>query len=534
MHFGIQHYPTPEKLARKMLAGIKWDEISTILEPEAGSGALALIARDLKKATMSYHHRDNVDIDTIEIDPSLQSVLKGHGLRVVHDNFLTYQPHKRYSLIVMNPPFSEGDAHLLKAIDLQRLGSHIRCLLNAETLRNLHTNVRKDLARKLKDIGATIEFIEGAFLDGERASGVEVAIVSIDIPYADDESIILDKLRKAQATEEASAAPDKMIHSEMILGMVDQYNFEAKAGLSLINEHRKLSPYVLDRVGEYAKPILWIGLGERGSQYSSGVDSNDYISALRNKYWSALFANPEFTAILTSELQDKYLREIKTLTDYEFSLFNIYAVRAQFGGIALAGVEKAIIDLFDELSRKNHFSDETSENVHYFNGWRTNKCWCINKKVIRPMYGLEKDYRGRPCLSYNSRAIQQLSDIEKVFKYLDGQPMNATNTLEIIVAKIANGQTRNICTHYFNVTFFLKGTCHITFNNLDLLHKFNIYGAQQKAWLPPAYGRKKYSDMDPEEQAVVDNFEGAESYANTYLRQDYYLTDASKLLAAAA
>lgn len=51
----------------------------------------------------------------------------------------------------MNPPFSNGEQHLLKALELQKSGGHIICLLNAETLNNPFTLARKELLRVLEE-----------------------------------------------------------------------------------------------------------------------------------------------------------------------------------------------------------------------------------------------------------------------------------------------------------------------------------------------------------------------------------------------
>ena len=80
------------------------------------------------------------------------------------------------------------------------------------------------------------------------------------------------------------------------------------------------------------------------------------------------------------------------------------------------------------------------------------------------------------------------------------------------------------------VTFYKKGTCHIEFTNLDLLHKFNLYGSQRKSWLPPSYGKEKYEDMTQEEKQVVNEFEGEQSYKKVMLKKDYYIVETSKLL----
>ena len=62
------------------------------------------------------------------------------------------------------------------------------------------------------------------------------------------------------------------------------------------------------------------------------------------------------------------------------------------------------------------------------------------------------------------------------------------------------------------------------------MKKFNIYGSQGKHWLPNGYGRRQYSEMLSEEQAVIDSFEGRASYEETLRESDYYLSIKSPLM----
>ena len=93
-----------------------------------------------------------------------------------------------------------------------------------------------------------------------------------------------------------------------------------------------------------------------------------------------------------------------------------------------------------------------------------------------------------------------------------------------------NGQTKNIELKYFTVTFYKKGTCHIVFKDEELLKKFNLYGAQKKGWLPPSYGKKTYEEMEPEEKAVIEEFEGKAEYEKTLQNKDFYLVNENAFL----
>lgn len=123
-----EFYPTPRALLDKIFAGVKWSEIQTVLEPSAGKGDMASYIREQYRKT----NYQDPDIDCIEKDPTLARILKGEGFPVIHDDFLTFHTGKQYDLIAMNPPFSNGDEHLLKALDLQKHGGYIICILNAD------------------------------------------------------------------------------------------------------------------------------------------------------------------------------------------------------------------------------------------------------------------------------------------------------------------------------------------------------------------------------------------------------------------
>jgi len=200
----LEFYPTPQPLIDKMINGIDFGQISTVLEPSAGTGCLCeVVNKKLKYESNNYSREEyRGDIDCIEIDEDLRSILKDKKYRVVHNDFLTYESKKKYDLIIMNPPFSEGDKHLMKAINMQEVfGGSIVCLLNSETLKNPYSNLRKTLVRLLDEMNADIEYLPGEFENAERKTKVEVALIKIVIPGKDG-SIIIEHLEKAKEREQ--------------------------------------------------------------------------------------------------------------------------------------------------------------------------------------------------------------------------------------------------------------------------------------------------------------------------------------------
>jgi hypothetical protein len=150
------------------------------------------------KNTHSYNRNEKkYDIDSIELDQNLQHILKGKNYRVVHDDFLTYNSYKKYD-VNYESTFSNGDKHLLKAIEMQQQGGKIVCLLNAETLKNPYSNIRKELINQLEKYNAKVEFIQDAFSNAERKTNVETALIYIDIPKMEYNSTIINELKKEE------------------------------------------------------------------------------------------------------------------------------------------------------------------------------------------------------------------------------------------------------------------------------------------------------------------------------------------------
>ncbi len=65
---------------------------------------------------------------------------------------------------------------------------------------------------------------------------------------------------------------------------------------------------------------------------------------------------------------------------------------------------------------------------------------------------------------------------------------------------------------------------------MELLKRFNIFAGRREGGLPPSYGKKSYSEMDEREKAVIDEFEGEESYNEVYANRDKYIIESSHML----
>lgn len=532
-----QYYPTPPDTARKLFHMVDKRVVANginILEPSAGTGELIKAwGEQFFYSRNGYFNKDNeIEFNghCIEINKTRAATLKGKGYKVVWDDFLTFNPLMQYTLIIMNPPFREGVKHLLKAMEVCAPEGQIACILNAETIRNPYTNERKAMIAKLEEQeDYKVEYATQAFMDADRKTDVEVALVYVKMKAGSDVCLTFENFKKQifEQREQKSAFAGAVARHGEVNVMIDVYQAEVKAALALFDE---ILNYRL---------ISWQG---QDSQYDSDAvfsikvntigdrDGNDdrvnIVRKINYKYWKALLYSKELSGLLTNAIQQEYMNNLSEMADYEFNERNILAMKEDLSRNLIHNLEVAIMSVWEEFTHRYSWA-EYSKNIHYYNGWKTNKAYACNKKVIIPLDAFDRwDGRFEP----DYRVSSKLSDIEKVMNYLDCGRTEDFKMYDCLQRAKAMGNTRGVDTKFFKVDLFKKGTCHLTFKDENLLKKFNLYCGKKSNWLPEDYGRKPYRHLNDEEKEIVDSFEGRESYEDTYMHQDFYLPKASDMI----
>lgn len=564
-----EFYPTPPELAVKMVnCKFLKGKIETILEPSAGKGDLIdflllaldylkcrdycryiykndlampyetvidgvineFVLPDFKKGKRAEHYHDRADC--IESDSNLCAILRGKSYRVCNDDFLLYDDDKHFDLIIMNPPFSNGDEHLLKAISIaEKTGSKIICLLNAETIKNPYSNKRKLLLNTLEKYNADIEYVQNAFLGAERKTDVEVAIIHVEIPTPfKEKSKIWEELEANDIEIDEPEISNNIVSADDPLRMaVGLYKQELQAGKKLIEEYLALEPHLTSTFEDEETPSYMRGCLLTLSSGKDGLDWNEYLYSLRYKYWYQLLHNPAFMNNLTSNLKEEYYSMISEFANKDFSLKNIYAVKMDIISRTAKGIEEKIVSMFEQLSYKN--SMEAAGNVHYFNGWKSNSAFKINQKVVIPYCNCWDGIFKKIDFwryGYGSNVFKILDDLEKCLAFLqigDSEYIYDIDLNDQLKVYQEQQITKKMQFKFFEVDVFKKGTMHIKFRDLDLLKRFNIYGCQHKGWLPPSYGKKSYKDMNVEEKQVIDEYEGQQEYEIVYNNRENYILD---------
>ena len=506
-----QYYPTPPELAKKLVSLISEKVRGLVLEPSAGKGNLA---EALIKRGNGWYDFKQGNIHCIEISPQRAAILRDKGYRVVWDDFLTFEPLTPYSVILMNPPF-DGAKHLLKALKILAPGGEIACILNAETIRNPYTNERRDLINRLEEMeDYTVDFMQDTFVDADVKTDVEIALIHVKKKAAFERCITFEGFKKSVVEERQNEITQLARFGEEN-GLIDNYRAEVQAALKLYDEIQNFNSVSLHQGRDNAVFDIRINYGNKRA---------DIVRAINRNYWTDYLYSKELSRLLTADAQRSYASRIYEMADFEFNERNILQLKMDLTKNLLENFDAAIMKVWETFTSRFAYTDY-SKNIHYYNGWITNKAYKINRKVIIPLNAFDI-YDGH----FRSHQVSgELSDIEKTMNYLDCGRTDGGDMLDKLAFAQQYGLNRNIDTKYFTVTLYKKGTAHLTFKDETLLKKFNLYCGKRFNWLPDDYGRKRYEDLDAKEKAVADSFEGKDSYQETFTNQDFYQVSAAQL-----
>jgi len=472
---------TPPNLAQKIAEQITVKDVRSVCDPSAGSGALLdAVKKYYQDKYGSYNRAYDLGIKfyAIEKNTHLGLYLTEKKYRLIDTDFLKYSGQTSFDVIVMNPPFSGGCKHLLKAWEILMDGQ-ILCLLNKETIQNPYSQERKLLLKIIEDHNGTVEDLGQCFTNADRKTNVEVVLVTLHKKRVVGTDYFKGTTEQNSTTGINFKDPDDLALKDTIGNIVIHFNeiIRLKKESMTISNRMKFHNEVV--FGDFLRNMNPRDMTESDVK-KDATDLNEFIAELKKSAWLNLLSLSEFKSIMTEKVKKDFEVEILKRVNLEFTKENIlmflHNLRMNYSTI----INDAVIEVFDLLT--SYFK----ENRCYFEGWKTNKAWKVGKKFILPDM-VQKAY-GYPRLNYHK--YLQLDDIDRVFAMLDG----GKKAPEISIRSILDGNKelpRNTWaeTSYFEVKYFDKGTVHFKVKDMDLLRRFNVLACQYKEWLPPAeYG----------------------------------------------
>ncbi len=493
--FDKEFYPTPKEVILKMVAPYASDlATACILEPSAGNGAILDVLRKGVPYTDSTSRGYKYEITTqatklycIEKDPELRLILQQKGYRLLATDFLQFTPEHHFDLVIMNPPFSNGADHLLHAWEILQ-GGDIACLLNAETLRNPCTAKRRQLAAIVREHGS-VEDLGRCFAGSDHDTDVEVALVRLhkDKPAKTEfsfETSDLDQEMKPDFSN-LSVSDNQVAVNDTLDAYLRTWQMTKICAAEFIRAFRKFAFYAntflngdassaKDEKGTNLFQLLLKDLLENKTEQGAETAYDNFIDAAKDKAWRQIIGQLGLEKYMTSAMDETMSRFREAQGSFELSKPNIMALfQALISG--LGGImDECVCNVYDIFTRYH------SDNTSCSEGWKTNKRYKVNRKVILPdlanagykpqVYGYSDNF------STHFGAYNTLNDIDKAMCWLSGTRYEDIEgkTIYDTIHTIKVGDQSWHQSAFFDIRCFKKGTVHLMFRDEALWAKFNI------------------------------------------------------------
>lgn len=468
--FGHQFYPTPKTVIAKMVEGLDLRD-KRIIDPSAGRGDIL----DYVKITTGRHFRgefysSRTHLFAIEIDPDLRQVLVGKGYKVIDSDFLLYCGQRYFDYFLMNPPFDNGAAHLLHAWEISH-GAVIRCLLNAETIRNPYTQERKRLLHLVEQYGS-VEFLGQPFLNSDNPTPVEIVMVTLQ-NTREVEAFRLDFDPSTIGVDRLDI--DEGVGNELASSNIFE-NYEARH-LAAISAFKELF-VVCQKVAYYFDPLLTGRAKTSASVIKDSLDKPDpnaayeeFLVSSTELAWDHIFEKTKLGHVTTESVRKEIEKMKSKQGNMAFTASNMEDLFFLLAGNREQIMVNCVLEAFDLMTRYYN------ENKAYVEGWKTNSGYRVGKFILPYMGSQWGD-----GLSWDR--ARDLDDIEKALCFLSGKRFDHIDHMRTVYDhKSYFGQW--MTSEFFETKLFKKGTMHFKWRDENLCTDFNaLVGQHRPNWVP--------------------------------------------------
>lgn len=403
----------------------------------------------------------------------------------------------------MNPPFRNGEKHLLHAWDILHEGDLV-CLLNADSMRNVQVE------RIIEQHGEVVE-LGRCFEDAFRETSVNVAMVRL---HKKAKPITFEVFGGAEdqdkATFDDGGFGSQVATRNTIGNLVMMFDRAREVYARMLPLAAELKFYAAQLAPKH--DVQWHKAAE-DAIFTSDQDAayNAFVEALKTDAWQKVFELTKMRNLMSAKVKEDFDKQKGEMLRMAFSDENIsnavYALLSNGPAI----LRQCVLEAFEIMTRF-----DKANRVHA-EGWKTNDAWRVNKRVIIP-YGIDEFSLncGIPYIGYQKET--QLDDVDRALAYLEGRKLEDVKTIvQAFRAHVGpetgtrrySGPERRLNedwpgtkfeSEYFIIKAFKKGTIHLLFKDEYLWERFNIEAAKGKNWLPDDY---KYTERAAKKGAVV-------------------------------
>ena len=473
--FNPDFYPTPPEVAALMLDPLDLRG-KVVLEPSAGSG-------NLVRECLA---RGAAEVLWCEKEPQLRAILATvkESLTAGAD-FLAISAEQvsHIDLIVMNPPFSADEAHILHAWEIAPAGCEIVALCNWNTISDWRgnplttrpgTRVQQQLSYLIESYGSKEDLGE-CFSTAERPTRVSVGMVRLTKPGTRQGADEFDGF--FLGPDEIEAQGEGLIPYRRSRDIVNRYveacrlfDQQVAVGVQMHN--------VLD--GFFGKE-----LGLQVTVEGAPVTRNRFRKDLQKAAWKHVFAEFLPQQLATSQLAKDINQFVEQQSRIPFTERNIYRMLQIVAGTQEQRVDRAIEEAIDSLTR------HTKENRYGVEGWVTNSGYMLNRRFIRD-YMAERTWnnRGVNLKTYGSQS-DEIRDLIKALCFITGRDYDAVAQPEKPSGDGIFWPGEWYTWGFFRFKAYLKGTVHFEFLDEEVWAAVNARYARIKGQVLPEQLSKK-------------------------------------------
>lgn len=369
--FNRDFYPTPPEVIERMLEGLQMQG-KTVWEPSAGRG-------DIVDSLQSR----GAEVVACETDPHLVQIIR-NKCQIIAEDMLTVTSdrvsHVQY--VIMNPPFSAEEDHIMHAWDIAPPGCKIRALMNGTTLKNAYTAKRKRL-KELVELHGHVEDLGDCFATAARTTNVSVSMVTMDKPGASEsrefEGFFMDE-------DDPEQQENGIMSYNAVRDIVNRYVTAIK-----IYDQQLESAVMMENV---VKDVFWLrqsgtdrdapNIALRATMDGAPIMRKDFKIRMQIAGWDWIFEKMNLQKYATRGLKEDINRFVNQQKDIPFTMKNIYRMLDIVVGTASQRMDKALEEVFDTLT------SHSEENKYAGMGFKTNSHFMLSRRFIIPSYRREE------------------------------------------------------------------------------------------------------------------------------------------------
>lgn len=461
--FGIDFYPTPDNVIAEIL---QFSNISgkVCLEPSAGSGNIVQYLKE----------NGAKEILACEIDSRLRSMIE-KKCRILKNDFFEVEKSEvsHIDMIVMNPPFSSQEKHILHAWDVAPSGCEIISLCNASMIQNRYSENREKIAELIKFHGRS-EYLGDIFKTADRKTGVECSVIYLYKPAEDSDFDFYFDL-----SEDKEQQGNGIMTYDFIRDVVNRY-------IGALREYDNVLDCAV-RMNDLVK-----GYMKNDSTFTCSINETTILretfrKELQKQMWKVIFEKLNMSKYITTGVMADINKFVEQQTNVPFTMKNIYKMLEIIVGTQAARMDKVLIEAFENICSFSYENSTAGEK------WRTNSDYMINRKFIVPYLTKDESYSDYVRVTYYAtRNADKIDDIVKALctitgknfddlKFTDSRGVSSPLRFYYFVndSLLNWGQWYDF-SPFFRIKCFKKGTVHFEFKDDEVWAKFNQRVAQIK------------------------------------------------------